>query len=81
MPTGRRCAAMEMPRPLPQQARPSSAAPDTTARIHDYLRSNPDADPAIRAQLLSLLSDQDGSITATLDATVKDVDVVIEGIL
>ena len=31
--------------------------------------------------LLSLLSDHDGSITATLDMTVKDVNYVIEGIL
>ena len=31
--------------------------------------------------LTSLLSDHDGSITATLNATVKDVDVVIQGIL
>jgi uncharacterized protein (TIGR03437 family) len=31
--------------------------------------------------LTSLLSDHDGSITATLNATVKNVDVVIEGLL
>lgn len=31
--------------------------------------------------LTNLLSDHDGSITATLDGTVKDVDVVIEGLL
>jgi hypothetical protein len=31
--------------------------------------------------ILNLLSDQEGSITATLNATVKEVDVVIEGIL
>lgn len=40
-----------------------------------------DVTASLEGTLLNLLSDHDGSITATLDATVENVGVVIQGIL
>ncbi|MGH9275339.1 MAG: adenylate/guanylate cyclase domain-containing protein, partial [Acidimicrobiales bacterium] len=67
-------AVLHLARTLVTNTATTSTAVDTTQLIQDYLRDNPVADPAIRAQLLSLLSEIWGSanrIDEALDAATE----------